>query len=82
MKASKAIEMLKDYAPDEEIYIMWWDSEIIEAHSDEPLTGSEWNEIVDSLENNDIGSEEVSDYIVDSIEQTMQDKLTSGKESV
>jgi hypothetical protein len=78
MKASKAIEMLKDYAPDEEIYIMWWDSEI----SETPLEKSDWNEIVDSLENNDIGSEEVTDYIVDSIDQIAQDKLTSGEESV
>ena len=78
MKASKAIEMLKDYAPDEEIYIMWWDSEI----SETPLEKSDWNEVVDSLENNDIGSEEVTDYIVDSIDQIAQDKLTSGEESV
>ena len=78
MKASKAIEMLKDYAPDEEIYIMWWDSEI----SETPLEKSDWNEIVDSLENSDIGSEEVSDYIIDSIEQTMQDKLTSEEKPV
>lgn len=78
MKASKAIEMLKDYAPDEEIYIMWWDSEI----SETPLEKSEWNEIVDSLENNDIGSEEVTEYIVDSAYAMTKDKLTSGEESV
>lgn len=78
MKASKAIEMLKDYAPDEEIYIMWWDSEI----SETLLEKSDWNEIVDSLENNDIGSEEVTEYIVDSAYAMMKDKLTSGEESV
>lgn len=78
MKASKAIEMLKDYAPDEEIYIMWWDSEILEIS----LEKSEWNEIVDSLENSDIGSEEVSEYIVDSAYVMRKNKLTSGEESV
>ena len=78
MKASKAIEMLKDYAPDEEIYIMWWDSEI----SETPIEKSDWNEIVDSLENSDIGSEEVTEYIVDSVYVMMKDKLTSGEESV
>lgn len=78
MKASKAIEMLKDYAPDEEIYIMWWDSEI----SETPIEKSEWHEIVDSLENNDIGSEEVTEYIVDSAYAMTKDKLTSGEESV
>ena len=71
MKVSKAMEMLKGYEPDEEIYILWWDSEIIEAHSDEPLTESDWNDIVHSLEHNDAGSEEVSEFIVAEIEDKL-----------
>jgi hypothetical protein len=71
MKVSKAIESLKSYKPDEEIYIMWWDSEITEMFSDEPLTEDKWNEIVDSLENNDIGSEEVSEFIIAEIEDKL-----------
>lgn len=71
MKVSKAIEMLKDYKPDEEIYILWWDSEITEMFSEEPLAEDKWNEIVDSLENNDIGSEEISEFIVAEIEDKL-----------
>ena len=71
MKASKAIEMLKGYEPDEEIYILWWDSDIAEMISEEPLAEDKWNEIVDSLENNDAGSEEVSEFIIAEIEDKL-----------
>lgn len=71
MKVSKAMEMLKGYEPDEEIYILWWDSEIMESHSDEPLTEADWNDIVHSLEHNDAGSEEVSEFIVSEIEDKL-----------
>jgi len=71
MKASKAIEMLKGYKPDEEIYILWWDSDIAEMISEEPLAEDKWNEIVDSLENNDAGSEEVSEFIIAEIEDKL-----------
>jgi hypothetical protein len=71
MKASKAIEMLKGYKPDEEIYIMWWDSDIVEMLSEEPLSEDKWNQIVDSLENNEVGSDEVSDYIIAEVEDEL-----------
>ncbi len=71
MKASKAIEMLKGYKPDEEIYIMWWDSDIAEMFSEKLLTEDNWNQIVDSLENNEVGSDEVSDYIIGEIEDAL-----------
>tara|TARA_R110000822_G_C15173130_1_gene479528 strand:- start:585 stop:824 length:240 start_codon:yes stop_codon:yes gene_type:complete len=74
MKASKAIEMLKGYALDEDIYILWWDSEIAEMFSDEPLTKSEWAGVVDSLDYGDNGSEEISDCVVDLVKQTINDR--------
>jgi hypothetical protein len=71
MKVSKAIESLKSYKPDEEIYIMWWDSDIVEMLSEEPLSEDKWNHIVDSLENNEVGSDEVSDYIIAEVEDKL-----------
>jgi hypothetical protein len=71
MKASRAIEMLKGYKPDEEIYIMWWDSDIVEMFSEKLLTEDNWNQIVDSLENNEVGSEEVTDYIISEVEDEL-----------
>ena len=74
MKVSKAMEMLKDYAPDEDIYILWWDSEIAAMFSENSFTKSEWAGVVDSLEHGDNGSEEVSDYIVDLVEQAIEER--------
>jgi hypothetical protein len=64
MKASKAIEILKGYSPDEEIYIMWWDSDITEMYGEDKLTTDQWNDIVTSMEKNDAGSEDVSEYLI------------------
>ena len=63
--------MLKGYKPDEEIYIMWWDSDIVEMFSEKLLTEDNWNKIVDSLENNEVGSEEVTDYIISEVEDEL-----------
>ena len=72
MKVSKAMEMLKEYAPDEDIYILWWDSEIAGMFSENSFTKSEWLGVVDSLEHNDNGSEEISDCIVDLVKYTIE----------
>ena len=70
MKVSEAIKMLQGYKPDEEIYIMWWDSEITELFFQEsPLTTDEWNDIVTSMEHNDVGSEDVSEYLISEIQE-------------
>jgi hypothetical protein len=75
MKASKAIEMLKNYKPDEEIYILWWDSDLSQQFADtDPLTEDEWIDIVNHMEHNDLGSEEISDYLIDQIVEAVSDR--------
>jgi len=74
MKVSKAMEMLKDYSPDEDIYILWWDSDIAGMFSENSFTKSEWAGVVDSLEHGDNGSEEISDCIVDLVEQVIEER--------
>jgi hypothetical protein len=64
MKVSEAIKMLQGYKPDEEIYIMWWDSDITEMYGEDKLTTDQWNDIVSSMEQNDAGSEDVSEYLI------------------
>jgi len=64
MKVSQAIKMLQEYKPDEEIYIMWWDSDITEMYGEDKLTTDQWNDIVASMEHNDAGSEDVSEYLI------------------
>jgi len=64
MKASRAIEMLKDYDPDQELYVLWWDSNIDEDGEDTPiLSSTEWAGIVKTLERWGEGSEEVNETI-------------------
>lgn len=75
MKVSQAIKMLQEYKPDEEIYIMWWDSEITEMFfQEESLTTDEWNDIVASMEHNDGGSEEVSEYLISQIQEAVSSR--------
>jgi hypothetical protein len=71
MKVSEAIKMLQAYKPDEEIYIMWWDSDITEMYGEDKLTTDEWNDIVASMEHNDAGSEDVSEYLISQIEEAL-----------
>jgi len=67
VKASEAIQLLKGYAPDEEIYIMWWDSDITEMYLDDKVSKDKWNDVVADMENNSVGSEDVSEYIIDKV---------------
>ena len=71
MKVSEAIKMLQAYKPDEEIYIMWWDSDITEMYGEDKLTTDQWNDIVASMEHNDAGSEDVSEYLISQIEEAL-----------
>jgi hypothetical protein len=64
VKASQAIELLKGYAPDEEIYIMWWDSDITEMYGEDKMTTEQWNSVVSHMEQDNLGSGDVSEYLI------------------
>ena len=67
--------MLKNYKPDEEIYILWWDSDLSQQFADtDPLTEDEWIDIVNHMKHNDLGSEEISDYLIDQIVEAISDR--------
>jgi len=78
MKVSEAIKMLgTNYNPDEEIVILWWDSDGMShytgtevsdeamAHADEKVSESEWEQ------------NRISDIIFEAIEQYEQDRKES-----
>ena len=53
MKVAEIIERLnRDYTPDTELYIEWWDKEIVEsfANDSEPLSEDNWAQIVERME--------------------------------
>jgi hypothetical protein len=52
MKVSKAIELLSELNPDEEICISWWESNLFTDDDDEPLKADseEWVKAVDEFD--------------------------------
>jgi hypothetical protein len=60
MKVSKAIEYLKDYDPNDELLIAWWDRETT-GHDD--ISVEEWSKMVQIIDRQDSVFEDVSWYI-------------------
>ena len=53
MKVQEIIDRLtRDYTPDTELYVEWWDKEIVESFAsvEEPLSEDQWTEIVERME--------------------------------
>ena len=52
MKVSRLIEELKEYDPETELIVAYWDKETIEGYTDDlTLTPDQWSEVVSSYEN-------------------------------
>jgi hypothetical protein len=73
VKASQAIELLKGYAPDDELVIMWWDYDLV--NSWEHLTVNEWSDVVEDLGDMDLECERIAEAITD----TVSSVVNSGK---
>jgi hypothetical protein len=73
VKASEAIELLKGYAPDDELVIMWWDYDLV--NSWEHLTVNEWSDVVEDLGDMDLECERIAEAITD----TVSSVVNSGK---
>ena len=51
MKVQEIIERLnRDYQPDTELYVEWWDKEIVERFADANLLDEEWTQVVERME--------------------------------
>lgn len=53
MKVSEIIERLnRDYQPDTELYVEWWDKETVElfVSQDDPITDDDWVRVVEKME--------------------------------
>lgn len=69
MKVSEIIERLnRDYQPDTELYVEWWDKEIVESFvsQDEPISDDDWTRIVEKMEDGERQDQSmVADAFVD-----------------
>jgi hypothetical protein len=53
MKVAEIIERLnRDYQPDTELYVEWWDKETVESFvsQDDPITDDDWVRVVEKME--------------------------------
>lgn len=51
MKVSQLLEQLKDYDPETELIVAYWDKETIEGYTNDlTLTPDQWSEVVSSYE--------------------------------
>jgi len=60
MKAKDVIKYMKEYHPEDELLVMWWNEDSL-YNDDDPVTNEEWNKIIDRTDgygfdgiNNDI----------------------------
>lgn len=73
MRVKDLISQLQfDYSPDREIYVAYWDKEIVEEFTNSNLRPDQWSECVTLLE----ASERVGDVAFDVIIETVEAVVT------
>ena len=73
MKVSKAIEMLSDYNPDDEIIIEWWGRDFTEI-DDKEIPVDIWNFVADGYEFNEYTYSNMFNEIEQAIDETMKEE--------
>lgn len=76
MTVKEIIERLqRDYTPETELYVEYWDKEIAQSFSSPdiaPLTEEQWGEVVDILEDRERYDQSlVADAIADTVEEVV-----------
>ena len=81
MKVSKLIEQLeRDYTPDTELYVEYWDKEIVQSYmwvgdKSPELTDDEWAEVVEAMENSErLDQSMVADSLVEEAKAAMAER--------
>jgi len=70
MRTDKLVEMLTKYSkPDEEVYALWFDRELVEQYNDTevPLTEKEWAEFEEAWHDTDLRLVDVFNEIINNI---------------
>ena len=68
MKVKDAIKYLKEYNPEDQILIMWWDSDVL-TYPDDIVSDEEWNKIMDITDG--YGFDGVNNDIYDILQETL-----------
>jgi len=76
MQVKEIIERLtRDYAPDTELYVEWWDKDTVESYGvSDPLTDDEWTEVVESMADFEMPMSMIADAMVDQAEDIIKNR--------
>jgi len=55
MKAKDVIKYMKEYHPEDELLVMWWDSDVL-YNGDSEVTEDEWNGVIDTTDGHGLDS--------------------------
>jgi len=70
MKAKDVIEYMKEYNPEDEMLVMWWDADVL-TNWDDPVTNEEWNKIIDRTDGH--GFDGINQDVYEILEETLFD---------
>lgn len=52
MKVQELVEQLKQYQPEDELIVAYWDKETVEGYTNDlTLTDNQWGQVIDKYEN-------------------------------
>jgi len=68
MKAKEVIKYMKEYNPEDELLVMWWNEDSF--HNDyDPVTNEEWNKIIDKTDG--YGFDGINQDVYEILEETL-----------
>ena len=70
MKVKDVIEYMKEYNPEDELLVMWWDSDVLYNDND-TVSKEEWNKIIDKTDG--YGFDGINNDIYDILGETLID---------
>jgi hypothetical protein len=72
MKVKDVIEYMKEYNPEDELLVMWWDSDVLYNDlENDPVSKEEWNKIIDKIDG--YGFDGINNDIYDILGETLID---------
>jgi len=70
MKAKDVIKHMKEYNPEDELLVMWWDANVL-TYPNDIVSNQEWNKIIDRTDG--YGFDEINNDIYEILEETLFD---------
>lgn len=81
MKVAEIIERLnRNYTPDTELYVQWWDRDIAERFYEGAVSDEEWVEVVEKMEDGErIDQSMVADAMIQATYEVLSSNETEEK---